>query len=66
VGVEYLVMAETEADLTDEQKRPRFGNHPLDIRGTPNPAPHWSLHVWLYEANPSGMFTPFNPNVSCP
>jgi hypothetical protein len=26
---------------------------------------HWSLHVWLYEDNPNGVFTPFNPNVSC-
>ena len=25
----------------------------------------YSLHVWLYEDNPAGMFAPFNPNVSC-
>ena len=27
--------------------------------------PHYDRHVWLYRDNPNGMFTPFNPNVSC-
>ena len=27
--------------------------------------PHYELHFWLYRDNPSGMFAPFNPNVSC-
>lgn len=26
---------------------------------------HYDRHVWLYRENPNGMFTPFNPNVSC-
>ena len=26
---------------------------------------HYDLHVWLYEDNPAGMFTGFNPAVSC-
>jgi hypothetical protein len=25
-----------------------------------------ALHVWLWQANPSGMFAPYNPNLSCP
>jgi hypothetical protein len=25
----------------------------------------FSLHVWLYQSNPSGLFAPFNPTVSC-
>ena len=25
----------------------------------------YSLHVWLWKSNPSGLFMPFNPNVSC-
>jgi hypothetical protein len=25
----------------------------------------WVLHVWLYKDNPSGMFTDWNPTVSC-
>lgn len=26
---------------------------------------HYDLHVWLYEANASGMFAPFNPAIDC-
>ena len=25
----------------------------------------YALHVWLWKFNPSGLFKPFNPNVSC-
>ena len=25
----------------------------------------WVLHVWLYKDNPSGIFSDWNPNVSC-
>ncbi|MDQ3277134.1 MAG: hypothetical protein M3Q06_02335 [Bacteroidota bacterium] len=60
VALEYIV-------LNKGQARPMFGDQPLDIGGTPLPiGPHWSLHVWLYEDNPKGMFMPFNPNVTCP
>lgn len=58
VAVEYIV-------LNVGQERPYFDGHPLDIGGTPTPVPHWSLHVWLYQDNPNGFFTPFNPTVSC-
>ena len=27
--------------------------------------PHFDRHVWLYRENPNGVFTPFNPAVSC-
>ncbi len=27
--------------------------------------PHYDRHVWLYRDNPTGVFTPFNPAVSC-
>lgn len=59
VAVEYVV-------INVGQPRPMFGDQPFDIGGTPIPAPHWSLHVWLYESNPSGIYTPFNPNIRCP
>jgi hypothetical protein len=26
---------------------------------------HYDLHVWLYADNPSGLFAPFNPSLSC-
>lgn len=31
----------------------------------PGQPPHYDLHVWIWQANPSGMFAMFNPNVSC-
>lgn len=58
VAVEYIV-------INVGQDRPHFGDHPFDVGGTPIPAPHYSLHVWLYKDNPNGIFTPFNPNVTC-
>jgi hypothetical protein len=27
---------------------------------------HWDLHVWLWKDNPSGVFSPTNPTVTCP
>ena len=27
--------------------------------------PHYDRHVWIYRDNPSGVFSPFNPAVSC-
>jgi hypothetical protein len=59
VAVEYLV-------LNVGQPRPMFGNKPFDVGGAPLPVPHWTLHVWLHEENPSGIFAPFNPRITCP
>jgi hypothetical protein len=59
IGLEYIV-------INTGQPAPQFGTQPFDVGGTPIQAPHWSLHLWLYEPNPSGLFAPFNPNVSCP
>jgi len=58
IAVEYIV-------INGGQPRPMFGDQPFDINGTPVPAPHWSLHVWAHETNPSGTFAPFNPNITC-
>lgn len=27
--------------------------------------PHFELHMWLYRENPTGLFSPFNPRVTC-
>ena len=59
IAVEYLV-------INVGQPRPRFGDQPFDVGGAPLPVPHWTLHVWVHENNPSGLFAPFNPNISCP
>ena len=49
-GVEYDTMQDDLATAIDEA-------HMFE--------PHYDRHVWLYRANPSGMFAQFNPNVSC-
>lgn len=37
---------------------------PMDAH-EPGQSPHYDLHVWIWQANPSGIFAPFNPKVSC-
>jgi hypothetical protein len=59
VAAEYIV-------INIGQERPYFGDYPFDIGGTPMPFPHWSLHIWLWKDNPNGIFTNYNPNVTCP
>src|SRR5918999_3329897 len=54
VAVEYIV-------INVGQPAPTFGGQAFDVGGTPIPVPHWSLHVWLWKDNPSGLFAPFNP-----
>jgi hypothetical protein len=31
--------------------------------GAPLPPGTWTLHVWLWEENPNGIFAAFNPNI---
>ena len=37
---------------------------PMDAHEPVQP-PHYDLHAWIWQANPSGIFASFNPNVSC-
>lgn len=41
---------------------PMEGHHPIQAAAIH----HWDLHVWLWKANPAGLFSPTNPNVRCP
>lgn len=49
-GVPYDHMADDPATPTDEA-------HMFE--------PHYDRHVWIYRDNPSGVFAPFNPAVTC-
>jgi hypothetical protein len=49
-GVEYDHMVDDPATPFDE------GHHF---------EPHYDRHIWLYRENPNGIFTPFNPAVTC-
>ena len=62
VGVEYLVPFRVEPTADDGGTAPTlFGQtfHENDNAGG------WTLHVWVWKNNPSGMFADFNPTVSC-
>jgi hypothetical protein len=58
-GVEYIVPL-------DSWK----GSEPPTIMGQPmkrfERAGFWYLHVWVWEASPSGLFADWNPRVKCP
>jgi hypothetical protein len=47
---------------------PAFGDAPFAYAPA-NPgtgfAAHYDLHIWLYRDNPSGLFAPYNPAVTC-
>lgn len=49
-GVPYDRMADDPATPVDE-------GHMFE--------PHYDRHVWLFRANPRGVYAQFNPNVSC-
>jgi len=68
-----LVAAEWFVPLsTGVKERPRIfgrpfdgpmeGHHPL----MPAAMTHYDLHVWLWKPNPSGIFSPTNPDLKCP
>lgn len=49
-GVPYDLMADDPKTEVDEA-------HKFE--------PHYDRHVWIYRDNPKGVFTPFNPKVTC-
>jgi hypothetical protein len=49
-GVAYDEMVDNPATAADEA-------HMFE--------PHFDRHVWIYRDNPSGVFSPFNPAVTC-
>lgn len=49
VAVEYISVVPNE--LYDLPFDPPFGDIP------------YTLHAWIWEENPDGMFTPFNPDI---
>jgi hypothetical protein len=66
VAVEYVVF---QADWDkNHSSRPSLFGQQFNFTPSPNRfglPPFYSLHAWLWKNNPSGMFAPWNPNVSC-
>lgn len=58
VGVDYVIPF-------DQWKSPQ----PPRLLGVPmmrnEPLKVWALHIWAQRANPTGLFAPWNPTVSC-
>jgi hypothetical protein len=76
VAIEFIVVA---APWDEENAGPpmygskEFDDHremiivdgePVNAKGGP-PFPHYQLHTWVWKHNPSGLYAPFNPNVTC-
>lgn len=57
-GAEYSVVTPTPALFGQTFQGPMPGHDP----GMPW---HFDLHVWIWRPNPSGMFFPWNPAISC-
>lgn len=78
VGVEYFAVALTPTGpwFGSEPPAGGFVNAAPTVFGQTFDGPmpghnpsmpwHYDLHVWLWADNPSGLFAPFNPALSCP
>jgi hypothetical protein len=67
IGIEYW-KADADGDLATADDLPSVLGQRLDgpMPGhNPMMPVHYDLHVWLWAANPSGLFAPFNPAISC-
>jgi len=73
VAVENLVFTEAW-HAAGHADRPAFQGIPYDhmvddpatvLDEAHNFEAHYDRHVWLYRENPNGIYTQFNPNVSC-
>jgi hypothetical protein len=66
VGVEFVVIA--EAWDANHEMPPTLMGQVFQYVGAPNryrlPG-FYELHVWAWKPNPNGMFTDWNPTVSC-
>ncbi len=67
LGAEWF-QADADQNLGTDDDRPSLWGQPFDgpmLGHEPGMPIHYDLHVWLYDANPAGVFAPWNPTVSC-
>jgi hypothetical protein len=67
MGAEWF-QADADQDLTTDDDRPSLWGRPFNgpmLGHEPGMPIHYDLHVWLFTANPDGVFAPWNPSVSC-
>ena len=70
LGVEYMFpIGPPDAPVPDPAPpAPILFDRPFDgpmLGHEPGQPPHYDLHVWVWQANPDGIYSPFNRNVSC-
>jgi len=68
VGVEYFSV-DADQNLDTANDRPSLFGRGFDgpmLGHNPQMPIHYDLHVWLIEANPSGVFAQWNPAIHCP
>ena len=70
VGVEYFQALGAPGDPVppNPPAAPILFGRPFDgpMEGhDPQMPPHYDLHVWVWQANPAGIFVPLNANVTC-
>lgn len=67
VGLELLVVA-IPWDATHSGP-PTYAGQAFEDRRAPGsagpPFPNYALHIWAWQHNPNGLFTPFNPTITC-
>ena len=67
LGAEFFV-PDADQDLSTDADRPSLFGRPFDgpMPGhEPGMPVHYDLHVWVHDANPDGVFAPWNPRVQC-
>jgi hypothetical protein len=74
VAVENLVFASAWHDALGNADPPKFHGRPYELLADKPQTkvdeahgwePHYERHVWVFRDNPSGVFSPFNPLVTC-
>ena len=58
VGVDYVI----PFDQWKSPEAPKLLGVPMNRN---EPLGVWALHIWAQRSNPSGLFAPWNPTVSC-
>ena len=65
VALEYVIFK----SAWKKSSPPKLFGHDFAFTPKPNrfglPA-YYSLHAWIYKHNPSGLLSPWNPQVTCP
>jgi hypothetical protein len=68
VGVEYWKADADQSLATNDDRPSLFGRAfegPMPGHGDWGMPVHYDLHAWIAEENPSGVFAPFNPAITC-